>query len=107
MSQDNKERTGMKNNQMMKISIVSVLSAALFVIEIYEMINDPGNLIAIGALGVFLLGSIFTDFLLIGKLIEQKAQEQQEAFDNVYRSENLHICFCVNILTRWNKKWIL
>ncbi len=87
MSQDNKERTEKKNNHITKISIVSVLAAALFVIEIYEIINDPGNLIAIGALGVFLLGSVFTGVLMIGRLMEKKAQEQQEAFENVYRSE--------------------
>ena len=34
MSQDNKERTEKKNNHITKISIVSVLAAALFVIEI-------------------------------------------------------------------------
>ena len=87
MSQDNKERTEKKNSQMTNIAIVSVLSAALFVIEIYEMINDPDNFIAIGALGVFLLGSIFTDLLLVSRLIDKKAQQQQEAFENIYRSE--------------------
>ena len=87
MSQDNKERTEKKNNHITKISIVSVLAAALFVIEIYEIINDPGNLVAIGALGVFLLGSVLTGVLMIGRLMEKKAQEQQEAFENVFRSE--------------------
>lgn len=87
MSQDNKERTEKKNNHITKISIVSVLAAALFMIEIYEIINDPGNLVAIGALGVFLLGSVLTGVLMIGRLMEKKAQEQQEAFENVFRSE--------------------
>ncbi len=87
MSQDNKERTEKKNNHITKISIVSVLAAALFVIEIYEIINDPGNLVAIGALGVFLLGSVLTGVLMIGRLMEKKAQEQQEVFENVFRSE--------------------
>ena len=87
MPQDNKEIAEKRNGQVIKISIVSLLAAALFMIELYEIITDPANMVVIGALGAFLLVSVFVDVLFIGKLIEQRAKEQEEAFENVYRSE--------------------
>ncbi len=87
MPQDNKEIAEKRNGQVVKISIVSLLAAALFMIELYEIITDPANMVVIGALGAFLLVSVFVDVLFIGKLIEQRAKEQEEAFENVYRSE--------------------
>ena len=87
MSQENKEKMRTKNSQMMKITLVSLLAVSLFLIEIYEIINDPANMIVIGALGAFLLVSVYVEMLFIGKLIEKRAKEQEEAFDNVYRSE--------------------
>ena len=87
MSQDYKEKEEKKNGHMMKISLVSLLIVLLAVIEMYEIINDPANMIVIGALGAFLLVSVYVEMLFIGKLIEKRAKEQEEAFDNVYRSE--------------------
>lgn len=87
MSQEYKEKTKKQNGQMIKISLVSLLIMLLFVIEMYEIINDPANMIVIGTLGVFLLVSVYVEMLFIGKLIEQRAKDQEEAFDNVYRSE--------------------
>ena len=55
MSQDYKEKEEKKNGHMMKISLVSLLIVLLAVIEMYEIINDPANMIVIGALGAFLL----------------------------------------------------
>ena len=85
MSHENKEEK--RNNHMMKISFVSVLLALLCLIEMYEIINDPTNLIAIGALGVFILVAVYADIFFIGKMNEAKAKVQEEAFDDVYRSE--------------------
>jgi len=87
MSQDNKDNVEKLKSQMMKISLVSLLIVLLFMIEMYEIINDPANMIVIGALGVFLLVAIYVEMLFIGKLTEKKIQVQEEAFDNVYRSE--------------------
>ncbi|KAI4451064.1 hypothetical protein C823_005612 [Eubacterium plexicaudatum ASF492] len=87
MSQDFKEKAEKKSGQMIKISFVSLLIVLLFVIEMYEIINDPANMIVIGSLGAFLLVSVLVEMLLIGKLIEKRAKDQEEAFDNVYRSE--------------------
>ena len=87
MSQEYKEKTKKQNGQMIKISLVSLLIMLLFVIEMYEIINDPANMIVIGTLGVFLLVSVYVEMLFIGKLIEKRAKDQEEAFDNVYRSE--------------------
>ena len=87
MSQDFKEKAEKKSGQMIKISFVSLLIVLLFVIEMYEIINDPANMIVIGSLGAFLLVSVLAEMLFIGKLIEKRAKDQEEAFDNVYRSE--------------------
>lgn len=87
MSQDNKEKVEKTKSQMVKISLVSLLIVLLFIIEMYEIINDPANLIVIGTLGAFLLVAVYVEMLFIGKLIEKKVQDQEEAFDNVYRSE--------------------
>ena len=87
MTQDNKEKAGKKNSQMMKISFVSLLVVLLFMIEMYEIINDPANMVVIGSLGVFLLVSVYVEMLFISKLVQSRAQEQEEAFDHVYRSE--------------------
>ena len=87
MSQEYKEKTKKQNGQMIKISLVSLLIMLLFVIEMYEIINDPANMIVIGTLGVFLLVSVYVEMLFIGKLIEKRAKDQEEALDNVYRSE--------------------
>ncbi len=87
MSQENKEKKFKDNGLMMKIAFTSLLTALLMMIEIYEIINDSANLIAIGSLGVFILVSVFTTALLIGRLNELKAKQQEEAFDNVLRSE--------------------
>lgn len=87
MSQDNKEKVEKTKGQIMKISLVSLLIVLLFMIEMYEIINDPANLIVIGTLGAFLLVAVYVEMLFIGKLIEKKVQDQEEAFDNVYRSE--------------------
>ena len=87
MSQENKEKMRTKNSQMMKITLVSLLAVSLFLIEIYEIINDPANMVVIGSLGVFLLASVCAEMLLIRKQMEENAKGQDEAFDNVYRSE--------------------
>lgn len=87
MSQENKEKKFKDNGLMMKIAVTSLLTALLMMIEIYEIINDSANLIAIGSLGVFILVSVFSTALLIGRLNELKAKQQEEAFDNVLRSE--------------------
>ena len=87
MTQDNKEKAGKKNSQMMKISFVSLLVVLLFMIEMYEIINDPANMVVIGSLGAFLLVSVYVEMLFISKLVQSRAQEQEEAFDHVYRSE--------------------
>lgn len=87
MSQENKEKKFKDNGLMMKIAFTSLLTALLMMIEIYEIINDSANLIAIGSLGVFILVSVFSTALLIGRLNELKAKQQEEAFDNVLRSE--------------------
>ena len=87
MSQENKEKMRTKNSQMMKITLVSLLAVSLFLIEIYEIINDPVNMVVIGSLGVFLLASVCAEMLLIRKQMEENAKGQDEAFDNVYRSE--------------------
>lgn len=87
MSQDNKEKVEKTKSQMMKISLISLLIVLLFMIEMYEIINDPANMIVIGSLGVFLLVAVYVEMLFIGKLTEKKVQDQEEAFDNVYRSE--------------------
>lgn len=87
MSQDNKEKVEKTKSQMMKISLISLLIVLLFMIEMYEIINDPANMIVIGALGAFLLVAVYAEMLFIGKLTENKVQDQEEAFDNVYRSE--------------------
>ena len=79
MSQDYKEKSGKKNNQMVKISIVSLLVVCLLVIEMYEIINAPVNFVVLGTLGAFLLVSVFVEMLLIGKLTEKREQEQKEA----------------------------
>ena len=67
MSQENKEKMRTKNSQMMKITLVSLLAVSLFLIEIYEIINDPANMVVIGSLGVFLLASVCAEMLLIRK----------------------------------------
>ncbi len=87
MTQDNKEKAGKKNSQMMKISFVSLLVVLLFMIEMYEIINDPANMVVIGSLGAFLLVSVYVEMLFISKLVQSRAKEQEEAFDHVYRSE--------------------
>ncbi len=87
MTQDNKEKAGKKNSQMMKISFVSLLVVLLFMIEMYEIINDPANMVVIGSLGAFLLVSVYVEMLFISKLVLSRAKEQEEAFDHVYRSE--------------------
>jgi hypothetical protein len=87
MSQENKEKMRTKNSQMMKITLVSLLAVSLFLIEIYEIINDPANMVVIGSLGVFLLASVCAEMLLIRKQMEENAKGRDEAFDNVYRSE--------------------
>ena len=87
MTQDNKEKAGKKNSQMMKISFVSLLVVLLFMIEMYEIINDTANMVVIGSLGAFLLVSVYVEMLFISKLVQSRAQEQEEAFDHVYRSE--------------------
>ena len=87
MSQDNKDTAVKKNGQMTAISLISVLTVLLFIIEIYEIINDQTNLIAIGALGVFILATVYAQMHLIGRMIKKRQAEQEEAFNNVYRSE--------------------
>ena len=87
MSQENKDKKGTKNSQMMKITIVSLLAVSLFLIEMYEIINDPANMVVIGSLGVFLLASVCAGMLLIRKQMEENAKGQDDAFENVYRSE--------------------
>ncbi len=86
MSQDNRE-TAKKDGNMLTISIISLLVVLLFIIEVYEIINDPANLIAIGALGVFILSAVYAQMHLIGRMMKKRQAEQEEAFNNVYRSE--------------------
>ncbi len=76
-----------KDSQMTIISIVSLAIALAFIIEIYEIINDPQNLVVIGALGAFILVAVYTETMLIHKLNIKKKKEQDEAYKNVYRSE--------------------
>lgn len=87
MTQDSKEKAGKRNGQMMKISFISLLVVLLFMIEMYEIINDPANMVVIGSLGAFLLVSVYVEMLFISKYVQSRAQEQEEAFDHVYRSE--------------------
>ena len=91
MSQENKEKKFKDNGLMMKIAVTSLLTALLMMIEIYEIINDSANLIAIGSLGVFILVSVFSTALLIGRLNELKAKQQEEAFDNVFGKSFLSV----------------
>ena len=76
-----------KDSQMTIISIVSLAIVLAFIIEIYEIINDPQNLVVIGALGAFILVAVYTETMLIHKLNIKKKKEQDEAYKNVYRSE--------------------
>lgn len=104
MSQENKEKMGTKNSQMLKITLVSLLAVSLFLIELYEIINDPANMIVIGALGVFLLASVCAEMLLIRKQMEENAKGQDEAFDNVYRSEKASYLLIKKYFDKMEKK---
>lgn len=85
--EDKKSNTKEKDGLMTKISLVSLLIVLLFIIEIYEIINDAGNLIAIGMIGVFILAAVYVETALIHGMMQKKAEEQEEAYNNVYRSE--------------------
>ena len=76
-----------KDNQMTIISIVSLTIVLAFITEIYEIINDPQNLVVIGSLGAFILVAVYAETMLIHRLNVKKKKEQDEAYRNVYRSE--------------------
>ncbi len=88
MSRDSNEKMReKKENQMKKISLVSVLIVILFIIEIYEIMNDSANLIAIGVIGAIIIAAVYVETSLIHGLSVHKEKEQEEAYNNVYRSE--------------------
>ena len=60
-SGDNSEKTQKHNRQMIIISLLSVLNILLFLIEIYEILNDQNNFPIIGALGVFILATVYVE----------------------------------------------
>ncbi len=83
----NRDGAGKRDNQMMIISIISLFIVSLFLVEVYEIINDPQNLIAIGIIGAAILASVYVETVFIRRVSEKREREQEEAYNNIYRSE--------------------
>ncbi len=89
---------------MTKISLLSLLVVALFMIEIYEIINDPANYIAIGVIGAFTLAAVYVESILIKRLSIEKSKEQEDSFQNVYRSEKAAYLLMRKYFDQFNNK---
>lgn len=86
-SGENSEKAEKHKKQMIIISFLSVLNILLFLIEIYEILNDQNNLPIIGALGVFILATVYVETVFIRRIGISRIKEQEEAYHNIYRSE--------------------
>lgn len=105
MSQEQKnEKSKSKNSHIMIISLLSLVIVALFMIEIYEIINDPANLTAIGTIGAFTLVAVFAESLLIGRISMNRSKDQENALDNVYRSEKANYILMRKNFENFDKK---
>ncbi len=98
------EKSKSKNSHIMIISLLSLVIVALFMIEIYEIINDPANLTAIGTIGAFTLAAVFVESLLIGRMSMHQSKNQENALDNVYRSEKANYLLMRKNFENFDKK---
>lgn len=98
------DKSKSKNSHIMIISLLSLVIVALFMIEIYEIINDPANLTAIGTIGAFTLAAVFVESLLIGRMSMHQSKNQENALDNVYRSEKANYLLMRKNFENFDKK---
>ncbi len=76
-----------KNKKKLKTTFFALLSAAVFIIDLYAMINQPKQYIVIGIFTILLL--LFLYFVINGIMDQAAAKEQyrKEQYDQIFKSE--------------------
>lgn len=76
-----------KDKVTLQIIFSSILLTLIFLVEIYAMINAPGQFIVIGIVGVLFIACLYVLIQAIMMRIDMKKQEEIERYENLFKSE--------------------
>lgn len=71
----------------LQITFSALLLALIFIIELYAMINLPGNFLVIGIVGVLFLGCLYILIAGVLSLGDAKRAREEEQYDSIFKSE--------------------
>lgn len=77
------------DRKKLKITIAILILAALFIAELYLMINQPKNLLALGVIALVMLCFIYWIVDLAFKLQNEKEDKREKEYENIYKSQKI------------------
>lgn len=81
------EKTPKKSNSRLQLVIAVMITAALFLAELYVMINESDNVILLVGVAVLILIALYFVVDAVIDCTNEKNISDRELYDNIYRSE--------------------
>lgn len=81
------DKTSKKHNPKLQLVIAVMIMAALFLAELYVMINESHNIVLIVGIAVLILIALYFAIDAVMDCINEKDVISREQYDSIYRSE--------------------
>lgn len=81
------DKTSKKHNPKLQLVIAVMIMAALFLAELYVMINESHNIVLMVGIAVLILIALYFAIDAVWNSMNEKDIVRREQYDNIYRSE--------------------
>ena len=81
------EKTSKKSNSRLQLIIAIMITTALFLAELYVMINESNNVVLVVGIAVLILIAVYFVIDAVLDCVNEKHIAAREQYDNIYRSE--------------------